>query len=91
MATITIPESIQKYFPRQISPESLWINYNPQADSLTIYLTGKPVSSEWEDVDDYIYVGFSPEDETRATGIMIEHFTKWLLVTDSSSRKTESA
>lgn len=89
MATINIPESIQGYFPQKIDPEQLWVNYNPHADSLTIYFTSKPVPSEWEDIDDYVYLGFLPGDETKATGIMIEHFTKWLLITDNNKLKTE--
>ena len=79
MAAITIPKSVKAYFPQRIEPAQLWVHYNPQADSLTVYFTGKPVPSVWEDIDDYVYIGFASDDETRVTGIMIEHFSQWLL------------
>jgi len=80
MATITIPESVKEYFPHKLEPKQLWVNYNPKADSLTVYFTDQPVPSVWEDIDDYVYIGFASGDETRVTGVMIEHFSKWLLV-----------
>lgn len=80
MATIAIPEAVQKYFPKTVEPTQLWVNYNPQADSLIIYFTGQPVASVWSDVDEYAYVGFAADNETEVTGVMIEHFSKWLLV-----------
>jgi hypothetical protein len=80
MAAIIIPESVQRYFPQQIDPSQLWVHYNPKADSLTIYFTGEPVSSVWEDIDQYAYIGYAEDDETAVTGVMIEHFSKWLLV-----------
>lgn len=80
MATIAIPESVQVYFPHTIEPTQLWVNYNSAADTLTIYFTGKPVPSVWNDIDTYAYVGFAIDDQTIVTGVMIEHFSKWLLV-----------
>lgn len=79
MAAITIPESVKEYFPQKIEPTQLWVHYNPDADSLTVYFTGKPVPSVWEDIDDYVYLGFASDDETIVTGVLIEHFSKWLL------------
>jgi hypothetical protein len=81
MAAISIPDSVKVHFPRKIEPTQLWVNYNPNSDSLTVYFTDdKPVPSVWEDIDDYIYIGFASDDETMVTGVMIEHFSKWLLV-----------
>lgn len=80
MAALMIPEQVQKYFPPRIDPNQLWVNYNPKADSLTIYFTGKPVPSVWNDVDEYAYIGFAEGDDSSVTGLMIEHFSKWLLV-----------
>jgi hypothetical protein len=82
MAAITIPDSVKRYFPQHIDPTQLWVNYNSNADSLTIYFTDKPVSSVWEDIDKYVYIGFAADDEKIVTGVMIEHFSKWLLVGD---------
>lgn len=84
MAAITIPESVKGYFPQKIDPAQLWVNYNPHADSLTVYFTDNPVPSVWEDIDGYVYIGFASDDETRVTGVMIEHFSKWLLVAEHS-------
>ncbi len=53
MAAIAIPESVLQYFPQKIIPTQLWVNYNPDADSLTVYFTDKPVPSVWEDIDNY--------------------------------------
>ena len=78
MAALTIPESIQTYFPQDIDPSQLWVNYSAQADSLTIYFTGQPVPSVWDDIDDFAYIGFALEDEESVTGLMIEHFSQWL-------------
>ena len=80
MAAITIPDSVKVYFPQRIEPAQLWVSYNPNADSLIVYFTDTPVPSVWEDIDDYVYIGFAPDDETRVIGVMIEHFSKWLLV-----------
>jgi hypothetical protein len=82
MAAIAIPESVQTYFPQTIDPAQLWVNYNSKADSLTIYFTGKPVPSVWSDIDEYAYIGFALDNETIVTGVMIEHFSKWLLESD---------
>lgn len=91
MAAITIPEPVKVYFPQKIEPAQLWVNYNPNADSLTVYFTDKPVSSVWEDVDDYVYIGFASDDETIVTGVMIEHFSKWLFVPEHNERELELA
>jgi len=32
------------------------------------------------------YVGFAADDETKITGIMIEHFSKWLLLPGQAER-----
>lgn len=80
MAALTIPEAVQAYFPHYIDPAQLWVNYNPKADSLTIYFTGKPIPSVWDDVDEYAYIGFSLDDERMVTGLMIEHFSRWLMI-----------
>ena len=84
MPAITIPESVRNYFPQKLDPAQLWANYSPSADSLTVYFTDKPVPSVWEDTDDYVYIGFAPDNETRVTGVMIEHF-RWLLLSDGRS------
>lgn len=89
MAALVIPERVQKYFPSQIDPSKLWVNYNARVDSLTIYFTGKPVPSVWSDVDEYAYIGFSQENDTIVTGLMIEHFSKWLLVPDHPQRQLQ--
>ena len=91
MATLMIPEGVQRYFPTQIDPSQLWVNYNAQADSLTVYFTGKPVPSIWTDVDTYAYIGFAVENATLVTGLMIEHFSKWLLVSDQVQRQLQPA
>jgi len=91
MATITIPVSVQRYFPRQIEPSQLWVTYNAEADSLMIYFTGKPVPSVWEDIDTYAYVGYALDDETTVTGVMIEHFSKWLLVPGHADQALQPA
>ena len=80
MAAITIPDSVKRYFPQAIDPTQLWVNYNPKADALTVYFTAHPVPSVWEDIDRYVYIGFACDDERRVTGVMIEHFSRWLLV-----------
>jgi hypothetical protein len=80
MAAITIPDSVKRYFPQAIDPTQLWVNYNPKADTLTVYFTAHPVPSVWEDIDRYVYTGFASDDERRVTGVMIEHFSQWLLV-----------
>jgi hypothetical protein len=80
MAAITIPDSVKRYFPQPIDPTHLWVNYNPQADALTVYFMDHPVASVWEDIDRYVYIGFAADDERRVTGVMIEHFSRWLLV-----------
>ncbi len=87
MASIVIPAAVQAYFPKTIEPSKLWVHYNPAADSLTIYFTDAPVPSIWTDIDAYAYVGFAPDDESIVTGVMIEHFSQWLLATDQP-RKT---
>ena len=91
MAAITIPEAVQAYFPHVIDPAQLWVNYNPKADSLTIYFTGKPVPSVWNDIDAYAYVGFAPDNDTVVTGVMIEHFSKWLLVPGHTGQALQPA
>jgi len=91
MAAIAIPESVPAYFPSVIEPSQLWVNYNPRVDSLTIYFTGQPVPSVWNDVDDYAYAGFAADDETKIAGIMIEHFGKWLLLPGHAGRGLQAA
>jgi hypothetical protein len=91
MAAITIPESVQAYFPRQIEPSQLWVYYNADADSLTIYFTGKPVPSVWDDVDEHAYLGFSLEDESMITGVKIEQFSKWLVAPGHSQQRLQEA
>jgi hypothetical protein len=90
MAAITIPESVKSYFPQKLDPAHLWVNYSPSADSLTIYFTDKPVPSVWEDADDYVYIGFAQDNETRVTGVMIEHFSRWLLLSGQDSGEPDS-
>lgn len=85
MPQLTISEAVQRYFPQRIDPRQLWVNYNAQADSLTIYFTGKPVASVWDDVDDYAYIGFAVDDEATVTGLMIEHFSQWLVAPQQPS------
>lgn len=85
MATLAIPQTVQRYFPTNIDPSQLWVHYNPRADSLTIYFTGTPVPSVWHDVDAFAYIGFASDNATVVTGILIEHFSKWLLTHDNST------
>ncbi len=80
MAAITIPEPVQQYFPHTLDPAQLWVNYNAHADSLTVYFTSTPAPSVWENIDDCVYIGFASDNETRVTGVMIEHFSQWLLL-----------
>lgn len=80
MASISIPESVKSYFPKKLDPAQLWVHYNPGADSLTVYFTDSPVPSAWEDIDEYVYIGFASEEETSVIGVMIEHFSEWLLL-----------
>ncbi len=87
MAIIAIPDSIQAYFPKTVEPSQLWV---PKADSLTIYFTGQPVPSVWDDIDQYAYIDFALDDETSVTGVMIEHFRKWLFVSNLSKSKVKS-
>lgn len=91
MATIAIPEAVQVYFPKAVDPSQLWVKYNPKVDTLTIYFTGQPVPSVWRDIDLYAYIGFALDDETSVTGVMIEHFSKWLLVSDYREQEIEAA
>jgi hypothetical protein len=88
MATLTIPTSAQKYFPKTVDPSQLWVNYSPKADSLTIYFTEKPVPTVWSDIDKYAYVGFAVDNTTKVTGLMIEHFSKWLFDYGGSESQT---
>ena len=57
--------------------DKIWMNYNPKADSLTVYFNGEPIPSVWQDIDEYAYIGFALDDETAVTGLKIEHFDKW--------------
>ncbi len=91
MATITIPEAVKSYFPQAIDPDQLWVTYNQKADSLTIYFTGKPVPSVWNDIDEYAYIGFALDNETVVTGLMIEHFSKWLLLSTPLDHQLQPA
>lgn len=91
MATIAIPAAVQAYFPESIDPSELWVNYNPQADSLTIYFTGQPVHTVWSDIDNYAYIGFASEDDNIITGVMIEHFSQWLLTPTHPTQNLELA
>jgi hypothetical protein len=91
MAAIVIPESLKQYIPKHVDPAQIWVRYNQDADSLIIYFTGNPVPTVWNDVDEYAYLGFSLDDETELTGVMIEHFSKWLLVPGLGSRELQLA
>jgi hypothetical protein len=42
----------------------------------------------WEDIDRYVYIGFAADDETRVIGVMIEHFSQWLLVEEIKGGKS---
>lgn len=90
MAAIAVPEPLQKYIPRNIHPSQVWVQYDQHSDSLVVYVTGKPVPTVWNDIDDYAYLGFALDDEEKMTGIMIEHFSQWLLVPDRDDRVLES-
>lgn len=91
LATLMIPGGVQRYFPAHIDPSQLWVNYNAKADSLTVYFTGKPVPSIWTDVDNYAYIGFAADNQTAVTGLMIEHFSKWLLVSNRPQQQLQPA
>jgi hypothetical protein len=80
-----------RYFPAHIDPSQLRVKYNAQADSLTIYFTGKPVPSIWTDVDAYAYIGFAEDNKTFVTGLIIEHFSKWPLVADHAHQQLQPA
>jgi hypothetical protein len=86
MATLTIPTTVQQYFPAQIDPSQLWVQYSPAVDSLVIYFTGQPIPTVWEDVDLHAYIGYDVTDETVVTGVMIEQFSKWLLAPSSAKQ-----
>ncbi len=85
MAVIAIPAAVRQYLPETVNPEELWVHFDAKSDSLIVYFYGQPVDSVWTDIDTYAYVGFDAADETTATGIMIEHFSKWLLSPQPSS------
>ena len=53
MAKIVIPDYAVDFLPKNVDPSQLWVHHNPKADSLTVYFTGKPVPSVWNDVDQY--------------------------------------
>ena len=89
MAAITIPESVKAYFPQKLEPTQLWVNYNRNADSLTVYFTNAPTPSVWEDIDDYVYIGFASDNERMITGVMIENFSQWAFVSGHNERKLE--
>ncbi len=89
MAAINIPEPVRKYFPHKLDPAQLWVNYNSRADSLTVYFTSTPVPSVWEDIDHSVYIGFAQDNETQVTGVMIEHFTQWLLLARQRSGESD--
>jgi hypothetical protein len=91
MATIAIPKSVQAYFPKTVKPSELWVKYNSKVDSLIIYFTGEPVPTVWDDVDEYVYIGFSSNNETAVTGVMIENFSEWLLMSNPSEGTLETA
>lgn len=91
MAAITIPESVLAYFPGEIDPSQLWVRYDAEADSLTVYFTGKPVPSVWDDMDEHAYLEFSLDDESVITGVKIEHFSKWLVVPGRSQQHLQRA
>ena len=65
MAKIMIPDYAYDFLPKNVDPSQLSVHYNPRADSLTVYFTGKPVPSVWNDIDPYAYIGFALEDETK--------------------------
>jgi hypothetical protein len=67
----------------------LWVNYRADVDSLTVYFTGKPVPSVWDDIDDYAYIGVSLENENVVTGVKIEHFSKWLIAPTHSQQELQ--
>ena len=91
MAAIAIPESLKQYIPQNVDPTQVWVRYNQETDSLTVYFTGNPVPTIWNDVDDYAYLGFASDDDTKLTGVMIEHFSKWLLIPGLGSRELQLA
>ena len=88
MAAITIPDAVKRYFPQALDPAHLWVNYNPKADTLTVYFTAHPVPSVREDIDRYVDIGFASDDERWVTGVMIEHFSQWLLVEELQEGKS---
>lgn len=91
MATLTIPESVRAYFPKAIDPARLWVAYHSETDSLVGYFDGKPVPTIWKDVDMFAYIGFDVTDETVVAGLMIENFSKWLLVSNASEAELHPA
>lgn len=84
MAVIAIPAAVRQYLPETVKPENLWVHFDAKSDSLLVYFDGHPVDSVWTDVDSFAYIGLDAESETIATGIMIEHFSKWLLSSETS-------
>ncbi len=91
MAVIDIPQAVRQYLPQTVEPEQLWVHYSAKSDSLIVYFDGQPVDSVWNDIDSFAYIGFAAEDDTTATGIMIEHFSKWLLSLEASSNGLQFA
>jgi hypothetical protein len=79
MATINIPPSVQQYFPEHIDPTQLWVNYNAEIDSLLIYLRVnlcRQYGKMWINTPMLAFLWMMKS----VTGVMIEHFSHWLLV-----------
>ncbi|MGH9939230.1 MAG: hypothetical protein ACREAM_23555 [Blastocatellia bacterium] len=61
-------------------PESVQAYFPPVIEPSQLWVNYNP------HVDDYAYVGFAVDDETKITSVMIEHFSKWLLLPGHAGR-----
>lgn len=60
-----------------IKPENIWANYDDTSDSLIVYITGKPVPSSVDWLDNL--TGVLLDDNDTVVGFQIDHFERsWL-------------
>lgn len=67
----------QRIDPSTIKPENIWANYDKVSDTLLVYVTGKPVPSSVEWLDNHM--GVLLDDDDAVVGFQIDHFEyAWL-------------